>query len=87
MYLINYKRTFYVAGVILCAACGNGKKQQQQAAMMGHMKPTVVAMDVVPASYTVAEKFPACRPMKCEVGSEKYENHRAHAERLLLSHF
>ena len=59
MYLINYKRTFYVAGMILCAACGNSKKQQQQAAMMGQMKPTVVAIEVVPASYTVAEKFPA----------------------------
>jgi len=59
MYLINYKRTFYVAGMILCVACGNSKKQQQQAAMMGMMKPTVVAAEVVPASYTVAEKFPA----------------------------
>ncbi|WP_332003303.1 efflux RND transporter periplasmic adaptor subunit [Chitinophaga sp.] len=59
MYLINYKRTFYVAGMILCAACGNSKKQQQQAAMMGKMKPTVVAAEVVPAVYTVSEKFPA----------------------------
>lgn len=59
MYLINYKRTFYVAGMILCAACGNSKKQQQQAAMMGMMKPTVVAAEVVPAVYTVSEKFPA----------------------------
>ncbi|HWV68103.1 efflux RND transporter periplasmic adaptor subunit [Chitinophaga sp.] len=58
MYLINYKRTFYVAGMILCVACGNSKKQQQQAAMMG-MKPTVVAAEVVPAVYTVSEKFPA----------------------------
>lgn len=59
MYLINYKRTFYVAGMILCVACGNSKKQQQQAAMMGKMKPTVVAVEVVPAVYTVSEKFPA----------------------------
>ncbi len=59
MYLINYKRTFYVAGMILCVACGNSKKQQQQAAMMGGMKPTVVAAEVVPAVYTVSEKFPA----------------------------
>ncbi|SEW52458.1 efflux RND transporter periplasmic adaptor subunit [Chitinophaga arvensicola] len=59
MYLINYKRTFYVAGMILCVACGNSKKQQQQAAMMGKMKATVVAVEVQPASYTVAEKFPA----------------------------
>lgn len=59
MYLINYKRTFYVAGMILCVACGNSKKQQQQAAMMGKMKPTVVAAEVVPAVYTVSEKFPA----------------------------
>jgi membrane fusion protein (multidrug efflux system) len=58
MYLINYKRTFYVAGMILCVACGNSKKQQQQAGMMG-MKPTVVAAEVVPAVYTVSEKFPA----------------------------
>lgn len=59
MYLINNKRTFYVAGMILCVACGNSKKQQQQAAMMGKMKPTVVAAEVIPAVYTVAEKFPA----------------------------
>ena len=59
MYLINYKRTFYVAGMILCPACANSKKQQQQAAMMGKMKPTVVAGEVVPAVYTVSEKFPA----------------------------
>lgn len=58
MYLVNYKRNFYVAGMILCVACGNSKKQQQ-AGMMGKMKPTVVAADVVPAVYTVAEKFPA----------------------------
>jgi membrane fusion protein (multidrug efflux system) len=44
--------------MILCVACGNSKKQQQ-AAMMGKMKPTVVAAEVVPTSYTVAEKFPA----------------------------
>ncbi|NLR82087.1 efflux RND transporter periplasmic adaptor subunit [Chitinophaga eiseniae] len=59
MYPVNYKRTFYVAGMMLCVACGNSKKQQQQAAMMGKMKPTVVAVEVTPASYTVAEKFPA----------------------------
>ncbi|HEY9259401.1 efflux RND transporter periplasmic adaptor subunit [Chitinophaga sp.] len=59
MYLINFKRTFYVAGMILCVACGNSKKQQQQAAMMGKMKATVVAVEVVPAVYTVVEKFPA----------------------------
>ncbi|MBS0028817.1 efflux RND transporter periplasmic adaptor subunit [Chitinophaga sp. 22321] len=58
MYLINYKRTFYVAGMILCVACGNSKKQQQ-AGMMGKMKATVVAAEVVPAVYTVSEKFPA----------------------------
>ncbi|MEC5145433.1 efflux RND transporter periplasmic adaptor subunit [Chitinophaga sp. 212800010-3] len=59
MYLINNKRNFYVAVMIGCVACGNSKKQQQAAMMMGKMKPTVVAAEVVPAVYTVAEKFPA----------------------------
>ncbi|MFY0255875.1 efflux RND transporter periplasmic adaptor subunit [Chitinophaga sp. 30R24] len=44
--------------MILCIACGNSKKQKEQAAMMAHMKPTVVAGEVVAGSYTVAEKFP-----------------------------
>ncbi|RFS22036.1 efflux RND transporter periplasmic adaptor subunit [Chitinophaga silvatica] len=59
MYLINDKRTLYVIGMVLCVACGNSKKQQQQAAMMAMMKPTVTTFEVVPASYTVTEKFPA----------------------------
>ncbi|QJB38836.1 efflux RND transporter periplasmic adaptor subunit [Chitinophaga oryzae] len=44
---------------LLGTACGGGKKQQQQAAMMGMMKATVVAQEVVPASYTVHTQFPA----------------------------
>ncbi|MCW3464682.1 efflux RND transporter periplasmic adaptor subunit [Chitinophaga nivalis] len=59
MHLRNYKRTFYAAGLVLCVACGNSKKQQQAAMMAGKMKATVVAAEVVPTSYTVVEKFPA----------------------------
>ncbi|MBC9934361.1 efflux RND transporter periplasmic adaptor subunit [Chitinophaga qingshengii] len=44
---------------LLGTACGGGKKQQQQGAMMGMMKATVVAQEVVPASYTVHTQFPA----------------------------
>ncbi|PSL44917.1 membrane fusion protein (multidrug efflux system) [Chitinophaga niastensis] len=57
MHLKNYKRTFYVAGVILCGACGNSK--QQHAGMMGKMKATVTVAEIIPTSYTVLEKFPA----------------------------
>lgn len=59
MYLFNCKRTLYVAGMVLCVACGNNKKQQQQAAMMAMMKPTVTTYTVQPSTYTVDEKFPA----------------------------
>lgn len=56
MYLKSNRILIIIA--LLGSACGGGKKQQQQAAMMGKMKATVVAMEVVPASYTVSAQFP-----------------------------
>ncbi|WP_143306101.1 efflux RND transporter periplasmic adaptor subunit [Chitinophaga vietnamensis] len=59
MYVKNYKGNIVLVAAVMLSACGGGKKDQGQAAMMAHMKATVVAVPVQPASYTVAEKFPA----------------------------